>query len=95
MTDQLDLSLLAGISDPELRSSLERLGNALQDASARSEPETPSSAKIIQFPLFPESTRPVANDMARSALFSCVQGTRVLPSHAAFGCCNSLICACS
>ena len=43
-------------------------------ASARSEPETPSSAKIIQFPLFPESTRPVANDMARSALFSCVQG---------------------
>jgi hypothetical protein len=25
MTDQLDLSLLAGISDPELRSSLERL----------------------------------------------------------------------
>ena len=74
MTDQLDLSLLAGISDPELRSSLERLGNAMQDAPTRSEPETPSSAKIIQFPLFPETTRPVANDMARSALFSCVQG---------------------
>jgi hypothetical protein len=74
MTDQLDLSLLAGISDPELRSSLERLGNALQDAPAQSEPATPSSAKIIQFPLFPETTRPVANDMARSALFSCVQG---------------------
>ena len=74
MTDQLDLSLLAGISDPELRSSLERLGNALQDVPAQSEPETPSSAKILQFPLFPETTRPVANDMARSALFSCVQG---------------------
>jgi len=74
MTDQLDLSRLAGIADPELRSSLERLGNAMQDAPAGSEPETPSSAKIIQFPLFPETTRPVANDMARSALFSCVQG---------------------
>ena len=47
MTDQLDLSLLAGIADPELRSSLERLGNAMQDAPAGSEPETPSSAKII------------------------------------------------
>ena len=35
MTDQLDLSLLAGISDPELRSSLERLGNAMQDGPAR------------------------------------------------------------
>ena len=31
-------------------------------------------AKIIQFPLFPAETRPVANNMARSALFSCVQG---------------------
>ena len=46
MTDQLDLSLLAGISDPELRSSLERLGNALQDTSARSEPETPDNSMI-------------------------------------------------
>ena len=29
---------------------------------------------MIQFPLFPHETRPVSNDMARSALFSCVQG---------------------
>ena len=31
-------------------------------------------AKILQFPLFPNEARPVSNDMARSALFSCVQG---------------------
>jgi len=31
-------------------------------------------AKIIPFPVFPEAARPVNNDMARSALFSCVQG---------------------
>jgi len=70
MIDQLDLSLLAGIADSELRSSLERLGNALHDAPAQSEPETPSSAKIIQFPLFPETTRPVANDFTTVHFFS-------------------------
>jgi hypothetical protein len=32
------------------------------------------SAQVIQFPLFPEEKRPVSNDIARSALFSCVQG---------------------
>jgi hypothetical protein len=37
-------------------------------------PPAPPTAKVIQFPLFPTDTRPVANDMARSALFSCVQG---------------------
>jgi hypothetical protein len=44
---------------------------------SRPEPESkrPSTtAKIMQFPLFPEATRPVSNDMARSALFSCIQG---------------------
>jgi hypothetical protein len=46
----------------------------MKDTPPRSEPEPPSSAKIIQFPLFPEATRPVSNDMARSALFSCIQG---------------------
>lgn len=43
--------------------------------AASSEPEKPKlPAKVIQFPLFPEEKRPVSNDMARSALFSCVQG---------------------
>jgi len=74
MGAQLDLSLLATITDPELRASLERLGNALTEAPATPGPEPPPSAKIIQFPLFPETTRPVSNDMARSALFSCIQG---------------------
>ncbi len=74
MDAQLDLSIAATIKDPELRASLERLGTVMKDTPLRSEPEPQSSAKIIQFPLFPEATRPVSNDMARSALFSCIQG---------------------
>ena len=74
MDAQLDLSIAATIKDPDLRASLERLGTVMKDTPPRSEPEPQSSAKIIQFPLFPEATRPVSNDMARSALFSCIQG---------------------
>jgi TrfA protein len=74
MDTQLDLSIAATIRDPDLRASLERLGAVMKDTPLRSEPEPLSSAKIIQFPLFPEATRPVSNDMARSALFSCIQG---------------------
>jgi len=74
MPDQLDLSLLATVKDPDLRATLERLGNVMADVPPAPAPEQPSTAKIIQFPLFPEATRPVSNDMARSALFSCVQG---------------------
>jgi hypothetical protein len=74
MPDQLDLSLLATVKDPDLRATLERLGNVMADAPPTLAPEQPSTAKIIQFPLFPDATRPVSNDMARSALFSCVQG---------------------
>jgi hypothetical protein len=73
MDTQLDLSIASTIKDPDLRASAERLALALQSAPL-AEPSPPSSAKIIQFPLFPEATRPVSNDMARSALFSCVQG---------------------
>ena len=74
MDTRLDLSIAAAIKDPDLRASLERLGAVIKDTPQRSEPQPPSSAKIIQFPLFPEATRPVSNDMARSALFSCIQG---------------------
>ena len=74
MDAQLDLSIAATIKDPDLRASLERLGTVMKDTPPRSEPQPQSSAKIIQFPLFPEATRPVSNDMARSALFSCIQG---------------------
>jgi hypothetical protein len=74
MDTQLDLSIAAAIKDPDLRASLERLGAVIKDTPQRSEAEPPSSAKIIQFPLFPEATRPVSNDIARSALFSCIQG---------------------
>ena len=73
MDTQMDLSIASTIKDPDLRASAERLALALQSAPL-AEPPPPSSAKIIQFPLFPEATRPVSNDMARSALFSCVQG---------------------
>src|SRR6266581_3853393 len=76
MPAQLDLSLLANITDPDLRASLQRLGNAMAEAPSEPKPapDPSSTAKVIQFPLFPEATRPVSNDMARSALFSCVQG---------------------
>lgn len=76
MPAQLDLSLLANILDPDLRASLERLGNAMVESPIAPVlvPEPPSTAKVIQFPLFPLDTRPVSNDMARSALFSCIQG---------------------
>lgn len=37
-------------------------------------PREPVPAKVIQFPLFPAEARPASNNMARSALFSCVQG---------------------
>src|SRR5437870_2155833 len=77
MAAQLDLSLLATVKDPELRASIERLGNVIAEAP-RDDVSAPDAikltAKIIQFPLFPEATRPVSNDMARSALFSCIQG---------------------
>ena len=74
MDTQLDLSIAATIKDPTLRASLERLGAVMKDTAPGANPEPPSSAQIIQFPLFPEATRPVSNEMARSALFSCVQG---------------------
>src|SRR5215510_8369204 len=75
MGTQLDLSIAAMIKDPALRASAERLALALQSAP-QAEQSTPSSAKIIQFPLFHQKTRPVSNDMARSALFSCVPGKK-------------------
>ena len=74
MPAQLDLSIVTTIKDPALRASLERLGTIMAEASSVQAPEPPSGAKIIQFPLFPQETRPVSNDMARSALFSCIQG---------------------
>ena len=73
MDAQLDLSIAATIKDPALRASAERLGLAMHSTPPL-EPSPSSSAKIIQFPLFPETARPVSNDMARSALFSCIQG---------------------
>jgi hypothetical protein len=74
MHTNLDLSIATTIKDPDLRASLERLGNVMAEASPAQDPEPPSGAKIIRFPLFPHETRPISNDMARSALFSCIQG---------------------
>src|SRR4030095_3441783 len=61
------------IRDPELRELVEKLGNAMVRAEQVTVVEK-RTAQIIQFPLFPEEKRPVSNDVARSALFSCVQG---------------------
>ncbi len=61
------------VREPELRALAERLGNAMARAQQDTAIEKPT-AQIIQFPLFPEEKRPVSNDVARSALFSCVQG---------------------
>ena len=71
MPAQLDLSILETVKDPQLRAQLERLGQRMA-ASPREDadcPPPPATAKVIQFPLFPHETRPVSNDMARSALF--------------------------
>ena len=78
---ELDFAGLSEIHDPGLRAAIEGLGRAIvQNPRVKLPPEEkkPESqrknAKVIQFPLFPEETRPVTNDIARSALFSCVQG---------------------
>lgn len=63
----------AEIRDPELRELVEKLGNAMVRAEQDTAVEQ-RTTQIIQFPRFPEEKRPVSNDVARSALFSCVQG---------------------
>ena len=73
-----DESHANNIQDPELRASFVRLYRT-RESHQWAEPASPASdpplpAKIIQFPLFPDSTRPVSNAMARSALFSCIRG---------------------
>ncbi len=60
-----------GGAGEELTRALARLGNSIADAK---EAKPCKTGELIQFPLFPEDTRPVSNDVARSALFSCVQG---------------------
>lgn len=63
-------------SQTELTRALARLGHSLADAvDERAKPGgVEKRGFVVQFPLFPEETRPVSNDIARSALFSCVQG---------------------
>jgi hypothetical protein len=56
----------------DLTSALARLGHAIADEQDTA--KTRKAVTVIQLPLFPEDTRPVSNDVARSALFSCVQG---------------------
>jgi hypothetical protein len=83
MATQLDLSVANCIADPELRAAAQSLGRVL--AHQESQAKIADLANnVVQFPLFPEATRPISNDMARSALFSCVQGgDRLLLHHAA------------
>lgn len=68
----------------EVGTTIERAWHELCQTASRVEytvqtpaatpPDEKRPAKVIQFPLFPDETRPVSNHMARSALFSCVQG---------------------
>jgi hypothetical protein len=74
-----ELEALATIADPGLRAAVASWRDTIEKRERENpkqtpEPEKKTLAKIIQFPLFPEETRPVSNDIARSALFSCVQG---------------------
>ena len=59
----------------ELTRALARLGNTMADRlEEKAKEPPPKRGEVVQFPLFPQEARPVANDAARSALFSCVQG---------------------
>jgi hypothetical protein len=78
-TPETDLeSLYAQIHDPELRETIKSFGRSVakhaQERQAQPLELERHPAQVIQFPLIPEGMRPVTNDVARSALFSCVQG---------------------
>ena len=78
-TPEADLeSLYTQIHDPELRETVERFGRSVAKRAQERQAQPPEPERqpvqVIQFPLFPEGMRPVTNDVARSALFSCVQG---------------------
>jgi hypothetical protein len=61
------------VRDPELRATIERMGRliAAQDDAAA---PVPAPVPAPRLPVFPAAARPVVNDVARSALFACVQG---------------------
>jgi hypothetical protein len=63
----------AGVRDPELRATLERMGRLI---AAQEDAAPPGHAPVppLRLPVFPGAARPLVNDMARSALFACVQG---------------------
>ncbi len=63
------------IAEGELTRALARLGNSMADAADQEQAtKRTKRGDVVQFPLFPDEARPVSNDAARSALFSCVQG---------------------
>jgi TrfA protein len=73
MDDQDDA--LHHVSDAELRASAARLLHHITAQNARA-PQThvPATAPARRLPAFPAAARPVVNVIARSALFTCVQG---------------------
>jgi TrfA protein len=70
--------------NPVMNRALSRLGAGIEareaaEAAKKAEeaaakPAEPKRGVVVHFPLFPAACRPVPNDVARSALFSCVQG---------------------
>jgi hypothetical protein len=61
------------IIDPQLAKALDGLGAAIAANPTKHQPEPPATAKIVQFPLWPEPVRGMPNPALRSALFSAVQ----------------------
>jgi hypothetical protein len=69
-----DLKPKPKITDPDLAGALARLGAAIEANPTKHDPEPPPTAKIVQFPLWPEPVRGMPNPALRSALFSAVHG---------------------
>jgi len=61
------------ITDPQLAGALARLGAAIEANPTKHEPEPPPTAKIVQFPLWPEAAPGMPNPVIRSALFPAIK----------------------
>jgi hypothetical protein len=70
--DTMPVQAAVDVRDPDLRATLERMGRLIAAQEDERLPAMPAPRRRL--PAFPAATRPVVNDMARSALFACVQG---------------------
>ena len=70
--DTMPVQAAVDVRDPDLRATLERMGRLIAVQEDERLPAMPAPRRRL--PAFPAAARPVVNDMARSALFACVQG---------------------